>query len=462
MSRRSYQSHEHSWVNREVEALNLPVKGEIPCQLDGVFARNSGNPQFPPKGRYHWFDGDGMIHGLHLENNQAHFRNRYIRTRAYEIEREAGQALWSGLLEAVDLGNPHGPIKDTANTDLTFHRGRLLATWWLSGTPYEVTVPDLKTTGPYSTQLPRTMSAHPKVDPSTEELMFFDYSMIKKPYYGYGVIDSSGQLIHSVSIDFPHAHIPHDIAITSNYTLLLDLPLGWDHKALSTGKRRIGFNRECPARFGVIPRYGQARDIRWFEAKPCYIYHTICAYEEGQKVVLVACRIADPVPEKPSSGLVARLDNIELVPELYRWIFDLETGAVKEEKLDDRRTEFPRVNDRTLTKKTQFSYNPIIAPKEDLSFSGFIKYDLERGSSIDYHYPSGWYGGEVVFAPHPDQKQEDEGWVLTILTNADKKQSRALILDAQNLDQEAVAEIELPMQIPLGFHAEWASSFSLS
>ena len=154
--------------------------------------------------------------------------------------------------------------------------------------------------------------------------------------------------------------------------------------------------------------------------------------------------------------MVARLDNIELVPELYRWTFNLETGAVREELLDDRRTEFPRVNDQTLTQRTNYSYNPIIAPKSDLAFSGFIKYRLDDSSSVDYHYPKGWYSGEVLFAPRPGGNREDDGWVLTILTNADEKASRALILDAQNLQSEPVAEIELPRQIPLGFHAAWA------
>lgn len=456
MTRHPYQNAEHCWVDKELESRKLPVRGTIPAELEGVFARNSANPQHSPKGRYHWFDGDGMIHALHFESGHAHYRNRYIRTKAFEIEKEAGEALWTGIMEPVDLSNPHGPVKDTANTDLTHHRGRLIATWWLSGLPYEIEIPSLKTVGPCDFSLPRTMAAHPKVDPNSNELMFFDYSLFKKPYYGYGIIDEKGQLSHSISINLPKAHIPHDIAITPNYTIILDLPLGWDRKALATGKRRIGFDKSTPARFGIIPRRGQSSDIQWFETNSCYIYHTISAYEEGAKVSLVACRIDDPVPDSPHKKVVARLDNIELVPELYRWTFDLETGAVTEEQIDDRWTEFPRSNDNYLTQKSRYSYNPLIAPKEDLSFTGFLKYDLETGVSESYDYPKNWYSGEVVFAPRPKQETEDDGWVITVLSNADEGQSRALILDAQNLDQEPVATIDLPMQIPLGFHAEWA------
>lgn len=456
MARPSYQNAEHCWVDKEIESRNLKVRGRIPEDLEGVFARNSANPQHSPKGRYHWFDGDGMIHALQFEGGQAHYRNRYVRTKAFQLEEAAGEALWSGIMEPVDLTNPHGPVKDTANTDLTFHRGRLIATWWLSGTPYELELPSLYTVGPCDFQLPRTMAAHPKVDPKTQELMFFDYSLFKKPYYGYGVIDREGKLAHAINIDLPRAHIPHDIAITPNYTIILDLPLGWERASLAQGKRRIGFDKSIPARFGLLPRYGQSSDIQWFEANSCYVYHTISAYEEGRKVSLVACRIDDPVPEKSSQEVVARLDNIELVPELYRWTFDLDTGAVTEEKLDDRWTEFPRANDKYLTQKSRYSYNPLIAPKEDLSFSGFLKYDLESGESESYEYPAGWYSGEVVFAPRPSATEEDSGWVITVLSNADEKQSRALILDAQNLNQEPVASVDLPWQIPLGFHAEWA------
>ena len=123
------------------------VVSDLPEDLVGVFVRNGSNPMFTPKGRYHWFDGDGMLHALHLENGRATYRNRYVRTDALAAEQAASDALWTGINERPEFSQPGGPFKDTANTDLVFHAGRLLAPWWLGGPCYEVAPPWLETVG---------------------------------------------------------------------------------------------------------------------------------------------------------------------------------------------------------------------------------------------------------------------------------------------------------------------------
>ena len=67
-------------VQTESTADQLSVLGEIPLELNGMFVRNGPNPQFPPFGAYHWFDGDGMLHGVRIQDGKASYRNRYIRT----------------------------------------------------------------------------------------------------------------------------------------------------------------------------------------------------------------------------------------------------------------------------------------------------------------------------------------------------------------------------------------------
>ena len=81
-------------VSNEIQAENLKVIGKIPTELEGMFVRNGPNPQFSPIGQYHWFDGDGMLHGVRLENGEATYHNRYIRTFGFEREKEAGKAIW--------------------------------------------------------------------------------------------------------------------------------------------------------------------------------------------------------------------------------------------------------------------------------------------------------------------------------------------------------------------------------
>lgn len=131
-------------IRNEITADSLTVIGQLPPDLSGMFVRNGPNPQFSPIGHYHWFDGDGMLHGVQISNGQAQYHNRYIRTQGFNIERDAGHAIWTGLLEPPQLDNPHGPGKNTANTALIWHAGQFLALWE-GGAPHAIKLPDLDT-----------------------------------------------------------------------------------------------------------------------------------------------------------------------------------------------------------------------------------------------------------------------------------------------------------------------------
>ncbi|MGQ0506489.1 MAG: carotenoid oxygenase family protein, partial [Myxococcaceae bacterium] len=241
----------------ELSREKLEVAGELPRDLRGVFVRNGSNPRFTPKGRYHWFDGDGMLHAVAFENGQASYRNRFVQTRALLAELEAGCPLWTGIMERPDFENPKGPYKDTANTDLVFHAGQLLALWWLGGKPHVIDVSTLETKGiqKYEGKLGKGMCAHPKVDPRTGEMIFIDYSPLP-PFLTYGVISHDGRLVHKTAIDLPGPRLQHDIAITPRFTVLMDLPMYFDPEKLAQGKPVVRFYREQPSRFGIIPRMG--------------------------------------------------------------------------------------------------------------------------------------------------------------------------------------------------------------
>src|ERR1700712_1636703 len=79
---------------RSEDEFDLAVTGQIPAGLNGAFYRNGPNPQFEPRGPYHWFGGDGMIHGFFLEDGKARYRNRWVRTPRWREEHAAGKALF--------------------------------------------------------------------------------------------------------------------------------------------------------------------------------------------------------------------------------------------------------------------------------------------------------------------------------------------------------------------------------
>ena len=295
-----YLAGNYAPVLTEIDAIDLASHGAIPTDLEGMFVRNGANPRFAPRGRHHWFDGDAMLHGVHLEGGRAAYKNRWVRTSAFVAEEEAGHPLWGGVTERPDFTNPRGPFKDTSNTDLVYHAGRLLTLWWLGGEAYVVDVPSLETRGTETWGgKVKTVSAHPKVCPVTGELMFFDYKPYP-PYLTYGVATAGraggdpqtpgGELAHLTTIDLPGPRLQHDMAITEHFSIFLDMSMRWDPKLLAQGKTRVGFFRDEPTRFGVVPRHGQGSAIRWFEASPCYMYHTINAWEEGDTLVLVGCK----------------------------------------------------------------------------------------------------------------------------------------------------------------------------
>ena len=199
----TYLNGVHTPVQSEWEGILTEIKGEIPKALKGIFARNSANPRFEPIGRDHWFDGDGMIHAFTFDEGRVHYKRKYTQTAGYQAEDKAQQALWSGILERPQPGLAT-PLKDTANTDLTWHNNRFLASWWLSGIPQSV---DAELTSHGSASFTQdlmkhtTVAAHPKVDPLNQDLMFFGYNLFKPPYYTYGVVNAKGQLEHQITVD---------------------------------------------------------------------------------------------------------------------------------------------------------------------------------------------------------------------------------------------------------------------
>lgn len=421
---------------------------------------------------YHWFDGDGMIHGVNIKNGTANYRNRYIRTEEFQIEEKEGKSIWPGSLNLPRFDEPHGiMIKNVANTALVWHHGRLLALWE-AGEPYEVRVPSLETVGAYTfnDQLTFPFTAHPKINPKTGEMMFFGYQPLAKPYIQYGIVSPEGKIVKTMPIDIPSPISTHDFAITEKYTIFLDMPLMLKPMRVMQGKIPFVFERNKPSRFGIIPRHGG--EMRWFSVPTCMIYHVVNAYEEGNEIVLLAYRmdwtqlfIQEPVnPLNFVTNEAAMLEKVEPeITKLYRWRFNLSNGQVQEEMLDDTIAEFPRINDNLVGRKMRYVYagNAAVYMERPL-FDGVKKYDLEAGTSETRDFGRGRFGGECVFAPRPGATAEDDGWVLTYVYDTVVKRSELLVLNAQDIKGEPVARVLVPQRIPFGFHCAWVSDEQLA
>ena len=448
---------------------NMPVVGEVPKDLNGLYVRNGPNPFYPPDWRYHAYDGDGMVHAIRFQNGKVTYRNRWVQTPALKEERAAGHALWKGLKEPMRADRADEPLKNTANTDVKYHAGRLVTMWYRSGMPYAVDPYTLETLGTadYGGAFAK-ISAHSRPDEHTGELLFFDYSLTA-PFMEYGVIGADRQLKHKIEIPLLGPRLPHDMAVTEHYTILHDFPLWPDAQALKAGRYKVRFHADQPSRFAVVPRYGSAQDIRWFEAKPAYMLHVVNAWEEGDEVIMVGTpyRIhTTPDGQLDARRLEQTINQRQRDFMLYEWRFDLKTGKTHERVIDDvLNSEFPVINSAYQGRKNRFSYN-IIFPqggREEPRFPGLVKYDIATGGYVAYSAGPQFFYNEPGFAPRDQAQAEDDGYLVTPVWNPTDERSEIQVFDCKGarMAEGPIARILLPRRIPHGFHATFVSQKNL-
>jgi carotenoid cleavage dioxygenase-like enzyme len=444
-------------VTDELDSGPLAVIGTIPEELRGVFVQNGPNPAFEPRIGHSWFDGDGMVHSVELADGMARYRNRFVQTEGLTGDRRDGRATFAGSLAGPGSGPRH---KNVSNTDVVFHAGRLLSLWWEGGQPYQLSVPGLDTLGPCDLDgtLTTGMTSHLKLDPATHELFFFDWST-RAPYLTIGMADAQGRQTKSVPVELPGPRVQHDLALTDTHVIVFDLPMTPDPARM--GDETIGFvfRDDLPCRIGLVSRSFQVPP-RWFEIEPAWVWHTLCAWDDGDEVVLWGARIPGPTrvdrfgtshEDRPMVDNEHRFDS-----HPHEWRLNLRTGVVKERQLDDSLVEFPRVNDANICSGARYGYFAELAPAErTLMPTAVVKYDLATGARAAVTTPARWYVNEPCFASRPGGNAEDDGWILTFVTAADTGRSELWILDASTFDSEPVARIVLPQRKPLGFHTRW-------
>ncbi len=449
----------HAPTIHETTAVDLQVDGELPRDLYGAYVRNGPNSIYQPANLYHWFDGDGMVHGVYFDDGKASYRSRFVRTEALAAESVAGRSSLPGIMGPFDTSaDPY--LKDTANTDVVFHDGALLALWYMCGEPYRLDPRTLDTVGvaDFGGRRKTSVSAHPKVDPRTGELVYFTLGD-EAPFMRYGVVSREGELVHEIPIDLPGPRSPHDLTITERYSILHDFPFFHDVEILRRhGYRVAKFHPDLPSRFGVLPRRGDNADVRWFEFEPGYVLHMVNAWEDGDWIVMDGCFQPDPTirRRKEEGELASMLGYLRIRAHLRRWRMNLRTGETSEEQLDDQNVEFCLPDTELYGAPSRYSYHQLL-PVEPytVEFNALVKYDHRDGSSVRHDYGEGWLGSEAPFARRVGSTAEDDGYVVEIVTDAAALQSQCWVYHAQDIAAGPIARVRLPARVPSGFHAKW-------
>lgn len=403
--------------------------GEIPLELSGSYVRNGPNPRSGASA--HWFMGDGMLHGIRLSDGRAQrYANRWVRTKTFETGRPV-----IGADRRVDLR------AGSANTSVVEHAGRIFALVE-SSFPCEIT-PQLETVGAYDFdgRLHTAMTAHPKRCPVTGELHFFGYSaMPQLPALAYHRVDPAGVLVESRIVDIPGRTMMHDFAITPNHVIFMDLPVVFDPQRAMQGTMPFRWSDDYGARLGVMNRAGN-ETVRWFDIEPCYVFHVVNAFEDGDRIVLDAVRYKELWRDNANDFGEAKL---------HRWTLDPASGAVREQPLDDMPVEFPRIDESRTGLSYRYGY--ALADLGEAR-SGIVKHDFATNRKSSFVCDDGQIAGEFVFVSAADAKAEDDGWILGLVYDQTRDGSDFVIVDARDLTR--IATVQLPQRVPGGFHGAW-------
>jgi carotenoid cleavage dioxygenase len=422
-------------VEQELTASELKVEGTIPTELKGTLLRDGPNP-IEPGPDHHWFQGNGMLHAISLADGAATgYRNRYIRTE--RIEQALGY-------RAVDK-NPNQPaVQGSGSVNVIGHAGRILALGEV-GLPFEVDT-DLNTLRLYDFNdgLKTNMTAHPKIDGKNGELVFFgyDFGAVSLRYH---LADADGRLIRTVEINKPVPTMMHDFGVTASRAIFMDLPVAFDlEMAMRGAALPFRWRDDIPARLGILPRTAEKDETQWIEIEPCFVYHPLNAYDEGEQIVMDVVRHERTFVEgRLQGGGKSRLE---------RWIIDPAKERVEQEILHDAEQEFPRVDPRVECHRHSIGYGVAF----NINGGGpgnLLKHDLEARTATVHDVGAGGAASEGVFVPVGPG--EDEGYVLSVIYDATTASSHLRIIDAQDFTAQPVARIMLPQRVPFGFHGNW-------
>ena len=435
----------------------LEVVGEIPAGLAGAYYRNGPNPQFDPRGEYHWFGGDGMIHGFFIEDGKATYRNRYVRTPKFTLEQAAGRSLFGSM------GDPRhtdpsamGQDGGVANTNIVWHAGKLFALEE-GHMPTELDPVTLETKG-YAGQYKGNVTAHPKLDPETGEMVWFAYNAHEGFFntgLAYGVTDAAGKVVRRDVFDAPYSSMVHDFLVTRRHALFPILPLTGSLERAMMGGAPFAWEPEKGAFVGVMARDAAVDTVRWFEVEACYVFHPMNAWEDGDKIH------AD-VMEYPHAPLFPNADgsrSSNAGARLVRWTIDLAapTHRIKREPLDDLVGEFPRLDERRAGLAYRHGWYAANFDRDIgmIGFNGLAHVDHATGKRADYRFAPGEAPGEPIFVPRSADAEEGDGWIIATLYRAAEDRSDLVIFDAQALAAGPIAIAKVPRRVPFGFHGNW-------
>ncbi|OVA20277.1 Carotenoid oxygenase [Macleaya cordata] len=424
------------------------VEGNIPVNFPiGIYIRNGPNPIFGGlkstismfgKSSYTWIEGEGMLHALYLIKDShggwiVSYKNRYVNTETFKIEMQRNKPCF---LPAIEGDSPailaayvlnllrFGKFNKVISNTNVFEHARKFYSIAENYLPQEIDIITLETLDNWDINRAwnRPFTSHPKKAPGTGELIIMGVDAVE-PFFVLGVISADGKkLVHKVDLKFKRSSLCHEMGVTEKYNVIMDFPLTINISRLLGGGPLIKYDKEGYARIGVIPRYGDADSVRWFKIEPHCTFHILNCFDDGDEVVVRACRALESIIPGPEFGLnkfewfSRRFKPINsntnedglAFSRLFEWRLNMKTGEVKEKYLTGTAfsMDFPMINENFTGIRNKYGYVQVVDSIAS-SDCGMAKYGMLAKLCFDEEQATRASERETERGGHSDSESEN-------------------------------------------------------
>jgi len=455
-------------IRAETDVRDLEViQGAIPDAFEGTLYRVGPDPRYPARlGDDEWTNGDGHVVMFRFQNGHVDLKTRYVRTERFLLEEKARKSLF-GRYRNTYTNDPSvaGASNGTANTNVIWHGGKLLVLKEDS-LPIELDRDTLATKGNWNydgRMTARCMTAHPKLDTETGELLSFSFQARGDctTDFAYWVVDQHGKITHETWFQAPYAGWVHDFAITEKHVVFPMTPMITDLEVLKKGGPFYQYHPDKEYHFAVMPRYGTAADVRWFRGPSGSAGHMVNAFTEGTKVHLDICLVerAPVLPFIPNAdGTFA--DPVP--PMITRLTFDVKGNSDRyaKQQLVRRPAEMPQTDPRFQGRPYRQVFFLAMGPGGPDGV-GLGHVDLAAGTQEIWECPNGTALHEPQFVPRSRDAVEGDGWIVAIHDRRLEGHANLLIFNARKVAAGPVATIRLPVRVRCTFHGMWVPETAL-
>lgn len=459
-----------SLETEHIEEVSLPVEGSLPTEVAGTLYRIGPARHDVYGERYrHWFDGDGMVHGLRIDGvrGEVGYRNRFIDTDKKRAEDRARRRIHA------TFGTPPagGPIRrirnfkpaNSANTNVVWHAGRMLALCE-GGRPHRFDPDTLETTSQGEDSLGvldrrDTYTAHPKHHPSSGDLIGFGMRIGARTQLRVYRTTSAGHTSVLARIPVPPGAFVHDFSLTETRALFILGRGGIAAPPIGFLLGRTPVYESMPTRNGptdlwtVDLRSGRV-DSRPAPAGLLGFSHVSGAFDtpDGGYVaegavypdVQIIHQMVDLMAGRETDLGRARLMRLSVSG----------TGAATLDERADVAFEFPRCSDDVATQEHRTVWG----------LTGFLGSPVRVGDDggVDIA-PLGpeEFSGEPVPIPKAGAASETDSWLLAVVLDASDRsepRSELRVFDGADLQAPPVARVPLPNVMPFDFHGAFVAA----